>query len=230
MSIFFKILLCSLFLLPLAAQQSATDYALSKACNCIGSTGIDSLSIEQLEFWGDSCITVALWQNMSGLMEELKIDGKDKKAWEKAGINFGKKLAESCRHYQVYARQLAMERLAGGNILREQQQGLLIALNTNNGRTSFTLLDSLGQKHEFLWLREFDGSARFFDGITPFRLTEVEIVWQETELFDSESKRYISCREIILLEEKTIITEDICKTKYPLTLQPVKKKKKDKKR
>ncbi len=65
MSIFFKILLCSLFLLPLAAQQSATDYALSKACNCLGSSGIDSLTTEQLEFWGDSCITVALWQNMS---------------------------------------------------------------------------------------------------------------------------------------------------------------------
>jgi len=230
MSIFFKTFIFWAFTLSIFAQQNSTDYALNKACNCLGSTKLDSLTIEKLEFLGDSCITLALWQNMTGLMDELNVDGRDKKAWEKTGIKLGKKLAESCWHYQVYARQLAMERFAGGNILQEQQQGLLLSLNRLNCKASFTLLDSLGQKHEFLWLHEFDGSARFFDGISPYRFTEVEIVWQETELFDPESKKYINYREIILLEEKGTITEESCKIKYPLAVPPSKKKKKEKKR
>ena len=221
MSIFFKLsVIVSLLLatIVLKAQvRPACEILLDKACQCMTTKDLKNLDGVALEMVGDSCMESAFWGHITGLMKEFNVEEQD--SLFKIAKKIGQQLTIQCPSYQYYASRVARGDLKIRAGDRELQTGILLSFNERASPPYFTVLDTNGIQQQFYWLREFDGSARFFTGIEPFNKTEFNIIWQTIELYDAPSKSYKSYSEIILMEEVKILTTDDMIRLYPNSKQ-----------
>lgn len=214
---------------PILAQRPASELAMEKACQCLSSQDLKNLMGKSLENAGDSCLELAFWPHITMLMKEFDLQESEPDDLFLLAKNLGQQLALQCPAYAHYAKQVAMGDLNARKGDRERQVGILLSFHPNALPPYFTVLDSSGQKFDYYWLREFDGSARFFDGIDQFQHTEMEVVWQRIELFDPIHKKYNSYCEIILMEEIRTLTEEE-KTQLYLSKNKIDRHKRGKKR
>lgn len=232
MSIFFRLNIALYGLIlgtstMLIAQFPASELAMDKACRCLEKHDLINLSGSALETVGDSCLEAAFWGHISGLMKEFDIESYD--SLFLVAKKIGSQLATNCSAYKYYAHRVARGDLKEQDGDREYLDGILLSIQYHTNPPSLMVLDSQGVTHRFYWLREFDGSARFFGDIDAFEFTEFRVVWKMVELFDPASLSYKEHSEIILMEEIKILTKEEKERRYLSQKAVPKKKKKQRK-
>lgn len=225
MSIFFNyfFLLLTLCSMTNIMGQSATDWAVEKACQCL--SAVDSLKPKQ----GEACLEKAVWAELEQLLKEANIDKASADALPQLAQVLVDQLLQSCPAYQRYAQLMAKENLEAAYLIWNQQTGLLTALDTKSWPARFTLLDSLGHEHDFYWIREFDGSARFFNGLSGYESTEVELIWQENYYYNPKDNSYQAYQEVVRIEELKKGSKAVLEQKYWSKVKTKRRKRKRKK-
>jgi hypothetical protein len=108
--------------------------------------------------------------------------------------------------------------------------GLVYAFETKGRFPVFQILTEDQQVLSFYWIREFDGSARFFEGIKAYENKIVEIIWDDIELYALDSQKYVFYPEIILLEERKTLDKKEAKDRIKAYQKIAKASKKPKKK
>lgn len=214
--------------LLLLGQQIATNEALDKACSCFNSVDFSSITLEQGSLVADSCISEALYTNLTGVLKENNATLENADALFKVAQIFHSHLLKNCKGFQQFSKRVAKNRVREIKQKNNSNIGLLYQLNTNQQFPVFTILTENNKALEFIWFREFDGSTRFMNGLKDYQNTVVEIVWKDVELYDVMTQSYPFYKEIILIEELKKIDKKTRKSwikNYQQTL-----KKEDKKR
>lgn len=189
------------------SAQTATDEAITRACDCFNSLNFSAIDYKYINSKADSCLQEALFTNLTGVMKENNISAEDNKAMLVVAERIGTTLSDSCKGFQSFSTRLAQQKVEEIKKNNPSEMGLLYELKTNGTFPVFTIITKDKQILDFIWFREFDGSARFFNGIKEYKNTIVSIVFQEIELFDIDSKQYKVYKEILLLEEGTEISD-----------------------
>ncbi len=226
-------LVLALFLLLgkglLFAQDRATEEALERACTCFGNQNFGTISMLQADAVADSCLQYALYTNLTGVLEEQKASLKNSESMLRVAQLFSSYLSENCVGFRAYSDKIAQQKV---EIIKQKNSstvGLLYALECEGKFPVFRILTDKNEVIDFFWIREFDGSARFFEGGKAYANTVIEVFWKELELYDASQQKYIYYKEIILLEELNTVAEKERKEKLKAYKKEQKKKKSQKK-
>lgn len=187
--------------LLLSGQISATEEAFGKACTCFNAFDFSNLNQEALAAKADSCIEEALYTNLTGVLKENNTSFEDSEGMLKVAKVMHQYLLQNCEGFRRFSKQTAKEQVKEIKQENKATVGLLYGFNTNQQFPIITILTKENETLEFIWLREFDGSTRFMDGIKVYQNTIVEIIWKEVELYDVVTQSYPFYKEIVLIEE-----------------------------
>lgn len=180
--------------------QKATQEALQRACSCFSGTSIEGLEEEQLLAHVDSCLEEGLYVNLSGVLREQGASLDQDNTMFALAQYLQQELGRNCVSFRQVTKALARNQLEEVKEDNQRSSGLLYQFNSNQQFPIFILLTPDNELEEFIWLKEFDGSTRFMQGIKPHLYTTVEIVWKEVELYDQVTNSYPYYKEIILIE------------------------------
>lgn len=184
----------------LYAQQPATQEALNRACACLER---DSLPAPQaLSPLLDSCIGEGLYQNLTGVLREHGADLNSDSSLFRLAQTIHQALSRDCPHFRKVTQGIAIQQLEVVKVENQQSRGLLYELNTAQQFPELVLITSDNEPLRFLWLREFDGSTRFMNGIKDYQNSRILVVWKPVELYDVVTQTYREHREILLVEEE----------------------------
>lgn len=220
--------------LPLfLGAQTATEEALDKACTCFGTVDFEEVPFNYLEQVTDSCLQEALYTNLTGVLKENNTNIDDANGLFKVAQLIQAHLLEHCEGFQLFSKRLAARRVEEVKAKNFSTTGLLYHLNLDGRFPVFTILTEDNQTVDIYWIREFDGSARFFDdGFENFENTIVEVVWrEEIEIYDPVKQRYPFYKEVLLIEEVKTIDKKERKAwvkEYERRLKKVKGRRKNK--
>lgn len=183
------------------SAQKATQEALQGACACLEGSSMEGLTGDFLSARIDSCLQEGLYVNLSGVLREQGASLNNDSSLFALAQYLQQALTRDCAGFRQIAKGLAAEQLTEVKATHQRSSGILYQLNTNQQFPVFVLLTEEDKLEQFLWLREFDGSTRFMQGLQPYLYTKVDIVWQDTELYDGVTNRYIYYQEVLLIEE-----------------------------
>lgn len=182
------------------AQQLATKEALERACTCLKQ---DSLPAPpHLSPLLDSCIGEGLYQNLTGVLREQRADLDSDTSLFRLAQYFHQALSRDCPHFRKVTQGLAAQQLEVVKAAHQQSRGLLYEFNTAQQFPELLLITPDNESLRFLWLREFDGSTRFMNGIKDYQNSRILVVWKPIELYDVVTQSYRVHREILLVEEE----------------------------
>lgn len=193
--------LCWVMLLP-AQAQLATQEALDKACSCLNDKDFSLGAAERAHFLFDSCMQEALYTNMTGVLEEQNASLEDAASMARLGSYFQTYLDSNCVGYRNFSTRQALEVVEEIRQSHPSSKGLLYQIDFEAPFPIISILNDTAECLDFLWLREFDGSTRFMEGIKDYDYTLVEIFWREVELYNAEQKKYQLYKEIVLIETR----------------------------
>ena len=193
----FIILLC----IQCSWGQTATQEAFDKACHCLAQTDFDQAELVAIDSILEICIKDGLYTNLTGVLEEQGAQLGDNTAMNQLATKMHQYLIENCPSFQHYNERLATEKI---ELIRERNPadtGIIYTLDTKSRFPILSLLTNGKELKNFYWIREFDGSSRFFDGIKQYQSIEVEILWNTIEIYDVSTKQYQTYKEIYQVEE-----------------------------
>lgn len=185
------------------AQKNSFKQTISDACDCFGHTQLDGRPLAGLEQAVDSCVEYALLLNLSTLLADKLFDIDQQDQVQQFAERLGQQLYAECEPYRRYWNLRAQEELAIKQAKTPSVVGKIerIDRSLDGARQIFWLRLPTMQLLPFYWLREFDGSTRFFGPTSPHVGKRVRIFWEEVTLFDPLRQRYEPFREIKMLEE-----------------------------
>jgi hypothetical protein len=190
-------------------QSLAVDEAVRNACICFSNLGKQEyLDVERNAL--DSCFRRGLHANLTGVLRELDLKFTTIDAGRIAAEHLQKKLFDSCQSYQTYLKHYVSDSLKLARTRYKTDTILLLSLNQNEAGAVFRTINQSNRIRKYYWLSEFDGSARFFNGIEATKFYWYEVKYQEAELYDSVLEQYLFKREIMLMDE----LEQIDKNSY----------------
>jgi hypothetical protein len=201
-TLLFLLLVCCA--LPLSAQKNSFDKLTQEACDCLAAQTTTAPSdIAQLEQKVDSCMQSSLVRHLGGLMVEKIVDVKNKDEVQAFGEKWGQKLYTDCAAYRQYwdFRAKSELRLKQSQLPTIEGKIARIERSVDNSRIVFWLRLPTMQVMAFAWLREFDGSARFFDSTDTYIGKQVRITWENTPIYNPKTRKYDTLREIQLIDE-----------------------------
>jgi len=181
--------------------QTATEEALNKACACYASVDFTTVPYSRLSYFSDSCLQVALYTNLTGVLSENKIDLNNSTSMLKLANSIADKMTNNCPDFQTYSLRLAQKKVAQIRVKYPSVRGLMYALDTKGQFPVLYLISEDNQQEVFYWLGEFDGSSRFMNGLKPYRQQLVEVYWKDVAWYNKTQKQYINYKEIVLIEE-----------------------------
>lgn len=196
-SYFIGLIFCPLLL----TGQVATQEALEKACTCFNTVDFTTLDQALLSTKADSCIEEALYTNLTGVLKENNTNLEDSEGMLKVAKIMHQSLLDNCVGFRNFSKRMAGEAVKEVKQKNNSTIGLLYTFNTNQQFPIITILTEKNERVDFLWLREFDGSTRFMEGIESHQNTVVEIIWKDVELYDVVTQSYPFYKEIVLIEE-----------------------------
>ena len=201
---FFKviILLFGLSLGSTYGQSLAVDEAIRNTCICFSNLNLGEqkyLYIERNAL--DSCFRRGLHANLTGVLRELDLTFTTLEAGRIAAEHLQKKLFDSCESYQQYLEHYISDSLKLARTRYKTDTILLLSLAQNEAGAVFRTINQSNKIKNYYWLSEFDGSARFFNGIEAAKFYWYEVKYQESELYDSILEQYLLKREVMLLDE-----------------------------
>lgn len=183
------------------SQVTASELILQKVCTCMEGYDWETMDYDQMLVVGDSCMEYGLLTNLTGLLAEYGVDLEDDKSMQRMGEVIANRLFEDCESYRKYSTHIASKKLEGEREPHQATIGVLVYLELEHQPPLFVLWTTEDEALDFIWFREFDGSARFFGGVKDYENQRVEIFWQELELYDPIQKKYKIYREIKLIED-----------------------------
>ncbi len=193
----FIILLC----IQCSWGQTATQEAFDKACHCLAQTDFDQVDFVAIDSILEICIKEGLYTNWTGVLEEQGTQLGDDQAMNQLATKMHQYLTKNCPSFQRYNERLAAKKIT---VVRERNPadtGVIYTLDTKSRFPILNLLTNNNELKSFYWIREFDGSSRFFDGIKQYQAIEVEILWNTIEIYDISTKQYLTYKEIYQVEE-----------------------------
>ena len=124
------------FLLLLAIQyswgQTATQEAFDKACHCLAQTDLEQVSVVAIDSILEKCIKEGLYTNLTGVLEEQRIQLGHANAMDPLAIKMHQYLTKNCPSFQHYNERIAAERLV---VVRERNPadtGVIYSLDTKS--------------------------------------------------------------------------------------------------
>lgn len=190
----------------MGSAQTATEEALANACICFETTARTEVSPERLIPLTDSCLSEGLYVNLTGVLREQGGRYDNDSSLYAVAQYLHEELSRSCPGFRQMTHALAAQQLEMVKTEHQQTRGLIYEYNDAQQFPVIVLLTESQQLEHFLWLREFDGSTRFMDGVQPYRFTRLLIVWQEVELYDRVTRNYRLYKEILLIEEESTVS------------------------
>jgi len=172
-----------------------------EACTCMETLNVVQDDLEEVQVGIDSCLKSVMLEDFTLFLKEEGIDMDNEETFQAAGMRIGQELFMTCEVYRFYAVRLAQTEL---ELIEEEHEpyivtGRLVKLK-QKGKYSMFLVDTPAGRENFLWLRDFRGSSRFFEGLGEWKNKTVEIGWEQTALFDSQQKVYVYHKEIRWLD------------------------------
>jgi hypothetical protein len=216
----------------LSAQKNSFEKLTQEACDCLAdATTAEPKELADWEQKVDSCMQSSLVQHLGGLMVEKIVDVKNKDDVQAFGEKWGQKLYTDCAAYRQYwdFRAKAQLKIKQSQLPTVVGKITRIERSIDASRIIFWLRLPTMQVMAFAWLREFDGSARFFDSSDTYIGKQVRITWENTTMYNPQNRTYDNLREIQLIDElptPTIIQIDTPKSWAKLKRKQAKRYKK----
>lgn len=187
--------------------QSATAEALDRACRCLQDNELDSVAYERLQPLADSCLEVGLYTNLTGVLEEQNALLGNDSAMLGVAQKMYTYLNLNCATFRTFAKRTAAQQLVEIKASYPKTIGLLYELDTESKFPTFGIITTQNERLEVHWIREFDGSARFFGGLKGYENTVVEITWRPLEIYEWGNQNYTVFNEIYQLDELQVISK-----------------------
>lgn len=189
------------FLSFFVQAQTASDRVLDEACTCLEEQNFDIVPVDSLELKADSCISEAIIYNMTALLKERNVDLDDDGNMQELGEFLAELLFTNCNAFREYSLQYAIKQTEIQRIPYQRDTGQILSIETS-GLYTFIYIWQNEEEVRYLWLREFDGSSRFFtESWETMKDKKIEILWNPIELYDIYTQSYQNYKEIKLMEE-----------------------------
>ncbi|MCH2043069.1 MAG: hypothetical protein MK212_02925 [Saprospiraceae bacterium] len=181
--------------------QTASDRVLDEACICLQTTDFNTVSMDSIDIKADSCISEAIIYNLTALLREQKVDLDDDKDMQELGEFLAELLFTQCAAFREYSVLYAIKQTEIQRLPYQRDTGQILSVETS-GLYTFIYIWQGEKEVRYLWLREFDGSSRFFsESWDLMRDKKIEILWNPIELYDIYTQSYQNYKEIKLMEE-----------------------------
>lgn len=155
-----------------------------------------------MEAQADSCARTALMQHYTPLLRQSGMDIERDSARRSLAWLLAERLYADCPAYRNYFEALARAEFREEIAPLPRDTGYLLSVRVErSGQRCFRLLGMDDSVQLYLWEREFDGSARFFDGAGQAFLARVEVVWEPVERYDPDLRQYVELRLVRRVEE-----------------------------
>ena len=181
--------------------QSVFDKILNQSCECLEKQNLGQIGTDSLEIKTDSCISQAIVYNISALLAEGTVDLDSDESMQQLGVELAELFFKDCEAFRTYSMRYALQQTQIQQESYQRDTGQLVDVESR-GSYNFLYLWQGEREVEYLWLREFDGSSRFFPKARDsMRSKRVEILWDEIEVYDRNTESYNRYKEIKLIEE-----------------------------
>lgn len=203
---YYIIFILWIIIIPCHWGQSATEEAFEKSCNCLTKVALEDLSYNALDSVLEDCIKEGLYTNLTGVLQEQgAILGNDT-AMARVAVQMHQYLSENCIAFRNYNEQIAQQKVTSVRVRNPADTGLAYSLETQGRFPVLSIINSGNEMVSFYWVREFDGSTRFFEGIKDYQNTKIEVLWRTIEIYDATNQKYQIYKEIYQIEELGIVS------------------------
>lgn len=131
---------------------------------------------------------------------ERNVDMTDKVAMKKIGVDLAFNLYKmKCENFIKLSTLMAMKTVNNDEHQGDVTIGVFKRME-NKGFNYVVITDAKGNEKSFLWLRQFQGSENFMNGIAKYVGKKLSIGWRELEVYLPQAKGYYKVKEIVSLD------------------------------
>lgn len=193
-------------MIPYHWGQHATIEALDKSCHCLEKVILEELSYSAIDSVLGDCIKEGLYTNLTGVLEEQNAVLGNDTAMARVAMQMHQYLTQNCLAFRSYNERIAAQKIEEVRERNPADTGLVYSLDVKGRFPILSIINTTNELASFYWIREFDGSARFFEGIKAYENTTIEVLWTTVEIYDAATQKYKTYKEIYQIEELKVLT------------------------
>lgn len=193
-----------------AQKDKMTTKAAEDVCDCLEKQNMKDKTAEEAKTIFGQCFMEKAFSHFSDIAKENGIDASniDRETGEKIGMALGMKMATlGCKPYLDFALAQAEKNddatpppPPAKDLEEGYTTGKIVRVDKNN-YAYIVIKDDNGKEQRFLWLYNFENSDKFTSDAAQMIGKEVEIGWQQEEIFLPSENAYFDMKIITELEE-----------------------------
>jgi hypothetical protein len=178
--------------------QKYTDKAVKQSCDCMNKLD-PNLAPKALEAAVSKCIETAALANMSGLVDEYKMDLGDEAAAEKIGEKIGMKLVAKCPVFIELAQKFPDDEKEEDADKYEFVEGKVTTAVKSDFLT-ITVEETSGDIRVFYLIEYFSGAEEITADLNKLKNKKVKIGYVTKQIFDKESNEFKERKVMVAFE------------------------------